>query len=703
MIVAEPVQAGPTKSQGSDPQSALLHGSHGAPGRSFDGIAPPIMAPGFGHDFSRVRVHPDPPSELRSNHARAGAEAGADTGLPPIVHSRLERQFNYPLAALKIHADEEGSRVAARHSALAVSRGAHIYFARGAYAPGSERGDRILRHEVAHYVQRQPGNRSNHGNGRTDLLEAEADWAAGRASGPIPVLGQAEPSQALAMKTYVSTVGGNPYLDQAIKFYQLWENETATRIGSYQDVVDDLAGSNKPLAEFRMVAHANGQNLFLPLLTGAKGYADLPTIGIQTRRAAAMKFSQLGHITSDMVATVHGWLAADKAGKALLAKVGQTGGFSGFRKEWVWWAVDQHFASNAQEDPPQAGQTATDPAERATLVSEVQTGQSAIRPQVVADLPQGASAADVDDLKTQTLAALAKQKWVWGKEPAGALRERLERLRNADVAAFRKEAETGALEQNLKTVKKRVSDKTTIEIRGCNIGSNDAYLNGIREFFGTKPDKLPSISAPKLYQFFGNPGVLVLPQGKGQPKVADSLKFLFEETFDDKSLAKDVEKAIKKAGLQTVGELAEVLRHADIKAEFERWWQMKQTAKGGSGTAVANATLKDFQDFISTSPRTFPINAPGVSASNSLWYLLLLPNTAIDALLAWVKDQGYTLPGGADPLKTFFGGSSKWDPKKFTAGLDMIVVDWLGDKYPVPEKIYFPEDPDYKANIRKLP
>jgi hypothetical protein len=206
-----------------------------------------------------------------------------------------------------------------------------------------------------------------------------------------------------------------------------------------------------------------------------------------------------------------------------------------------------------------------------------------------------------------------------------------------------------------------------------------------------------------LYQFFGNPGVLVLPQGKGQPKVADSLKFLFEETFDDKSLAKDVEKAIKKAGLQTVGELAEVLRHADIKAEFERWWQMKQTAKGGSGTAVANATLKDFQDFISTSPRTFPINAPGVSASNSLWYLLLLPNTAIDALLAWVKDQGYTLPGGADPLKTFFGGSSKWDPKKFTAGLDMIVVDWLGDKYPVPEKIYFPEDPDYKANIRKLP
>ena len=35
-----------------------------------------------------------------------------------------------------------------------------------------------------------------------------------------------------------------------------------------------------------------------------------------------------------------------------------------------------------------------------------------------------------------------------------------------------------------------------------------------------------------------------------------------------------------KAKLTTVGGLADVLRFADIKAEFEKWWQMKQTAAG---------------------------------------------------------------------------------------------------------------------------
>ena len=118
--------------------------------------------------------------------------------------------------------------------------------------------------------------------------------------------------------------------------------------------------------------------------------------------------------------------------------------------------------------------------------------------------------------------------------------------------------------------------------------------------------------------------------------------------------------------------------------------------------SITSPTLKDFQDFIATSGKTFPLNAPGVG-TDSLWFLVLVPSSAISAVLAWVKDQGYTLPGGADPLKTFFGGSTKFDRKGFDKGLDKLVVDWLGDDYPVPQNIIFREDPRYAANIRKLP
>lgn len=663
----------------------------------------PTAGARFGHDFGRIRVRAERPAdatEWATSASPALQALDSEQRLPAPTRGKLEGQFNQPLGGLRIHAGEEGRRVAAGRSALAVSEGANIYFGPGAYAPGTERGDRILRHEVAHYVQRQTRGRAGGRAWPARLLEAEADLAASRSSGPVRVRGRAAQAQPLYMKTYVSTVGGNPYLEQAVRFYKLWESEDSTRIGSYQDLVNELAKDKTALTQFRIVAHANGYNLFLPLLGGGKGYAELPALGLQTREALTVEFGALGHITSDMTGTVHGWLMATDDGKALLTKLGLTAAPAGVWKELIWWYVDEQFATAVKEDAPvTGGPKATTPAEKTRLLSEVQLSQKAVK----AALPSSAAKADVDDLRTRVHAAVAS-KWTWGTVPAGTLKERLDRVTNQDVLAFRKEVEANTLEPGLKAVKGRVSDKTYIEIRGCNIGSNDAYLNGIREFFGTKPDKLPSISAPKMYQFFGTPGVQVLPPAGGKtPPVADMLKFLFEETFHDQATAASVQKMVNAAGLGTMADLVQVLKYADIKAEFDAWWKMKQKARGVADASVTSATLKDFQDFLSTAPpRTFPVNAPG-AGTTSLWYLILLPDTAVQAMLAWVKDQGYTLPGGADPLKTFFKGKTDMRGAGFAEGSRQIVVDWMGDNYPVPDKIYFPEDPVYKANIRKLP
>ena len=623
--------------------------------------------------------------------------------LPAAVKSRLEPQFKQSLDSLRIHVGEEGEHVARNHSATAVSEGTNIYFSPGAYAPGTDRGDRILRHEITHYLQQRAGSRQYNNRWPIKALEAEADLSTTRANEPINVMGRALASQPLCMKTFVSTVGGNPYLDMAVKFYQLWENETAIRIGSYQEIVKKLSSEKTPLPEFRIVAHANGLNLFLPLLAGARSYAGLPALGLQTRKALTVELGRLAHLTK-MTSTVHGWLSGTAKGKALLSRLGLTTALSDIWKELIWWVVDEHFAKKVKEDPAVAGgPKKTTAAQRKALENEIKLAQVAVRATARSALPSTAQKGDIDKLRTEVLAVSKAKSWSWWNVPAGFLKERLDRLKHKDIVAFRKEVKAGIFEKNLAAVKGRVSNRTYIEIRGCNIGSNDSYLNGIREFFGTKPNRLPSISAPKLYQFFGTPGELILPEGSERPPVAESLKFLFEETFDDKSLVKNVVNAVKAAKLTSVSDLAKMLRYADIKAEFEAWWKMKQKAKGVANAALKSATLKDFQDFLSTAPpRTFPVNAPGVS-TKSLWYFILLPSTAIKAILAWIKDQGYTLPRGADPLRTFFGGSSQWGHKKFRIGLKKLFVDWLGDKYPVPGKIYFPEDPEYKKNIRKLP
>ena len=587
--------------------------------------------------------------------------------------------------------------MAGRHSAIAVARGSDIFFAAGAWAPGTGLGDGILRHEVAHLLQaRMTGIRP----WSEPALEAEAELAAA-APGIVPVRGRAQADRPLAMKTYVSTVGGSGYLEAAVKFYALWENETATRIDSYQDLVTDLATDTSALSQFRIVAHGNAYNLFLPLLEKGKDYAALSALGLQTQRQLAVELGRRAHVTSDETGRVHGWLAADKEAKPLLDRLGLKAAPTGMLKEFLWWVVDEHYAVNAKEGADGSGAPTT-PAQRKSLVDKVAEAQEATKNLAVAGLPAKATKSDLDELRTRSLGAFAKAGWQWSAA-RGDLKERLGRFEAPDTAALAREVKAGTFEKTLKAVKSRVSDKTYVEIRGCNIGQNDGYLNGIREFFGTKPDKLPSISAPKLYQFFGTPGVQVIPEkGKKTPPIEKSLKFLFEETFDDTSTAAEVQKAVRKARLTALGGLADVLRFADIRAEFEKWWQMKQ-AKAGAKAPIAAATLKDFQDFLTTAaPRTFPVNAPGI-ASESLFFLILIPSSAIPALLAWVKDQGYSLPGGEDMAKRFFGGSTKASAKSLAAGLPKIFVDWLGDEYPVPKQIYFPEDPEYKKNIRRLP
>jgi hypothetical protein len=110
---------------------------------------------------------------LSSAGVPSRGEGAAAAGVaPPIVHDALhgpgcpmdratrsvmESRFGDDFSSVRIHTDSTASASAASIGALAYSRGEHVVFGGGSYAPGTPPGDLLLAHELAHVVQQRTG------------------------------------------------------------------------------------------------------------------------------------------------------------------------------------------------------------------------------------------------------------------------------------------------------------------------------------------------------------------------------------------------------------------------------------------------------------------------------------------------------------------------------------------------------------------
>lgn len=90
--------------------------------------------------------------------AKAELPASSGRALEAEVRREAEPAFGADLSAVRIHTDAPAAAAAAREDARAFTAGRDIYFAEGAYDPGSDAGRGLLYHELAHVLQ-QTGRR----------------------------------------------------------------------------------------------------------------------------------------------------------------------------------------------------------------------------------------------------------------------------------------------------------------------------------------------------------------------------------------------------------------------------------------------------------------------------------------------------------------------------------------------------------------
>lgn len=136
------------------------------------------------HRGLSAQTRPGPDAGPDAEGSGATPAPGGGSRLSAAVQAKMEQSFGADLSAVRIH---EGPDARAM-GALAYAQGTHIHFAPGQYDPGSQRGQELLGHELAHVVQqaqgRVPATAQAKGMNINDdsSLEREADEMGARAA-----------------------------------------------------------------------------------------------------------------------------------------------------------------------------------------------------------------------------------------------------------------------------------------------------------------------------------------------------------------------------------------------------------------------------------------------------------------------------------------------------------------------------------------
>ncbi|GAB3883985.1 hypothetical protein GCM10029964_044290 [Kibdelosporangium lantanae] len=88
---------------------------------------------------------------------RIRAQLGGGVGLPNSVRGQMEAGLGQRLGDVRIHTDATAASLSSELDAHAFTTGNDVFFASGAYNPGSPEGYSTLAHELTHTLQQASG------------------------------------------------------------------------------------------------------------------------------------------------------------------------------------------------------------------------------------------------------------------------------------------------------------------------------------------------------------------------------------------------------------------------------------------------------------------------------------------------------------------------------------------------------------------
>jgi len=137
------------------------------------------------------------------------------------VRGFMESRFGRDFSDVRIHDDDRAASSAQAIGARAYTVGTEVVFARGAYAPSSNTGRRLLAHELAHVVQQeQSGTRGIQRQASEEAAAGDANVAATAQAASGQAKKPARPSTAAFWQAY-QEIGYNRWKTEG-ELHEVW-------------------------------------------------------------------------------------------------------------------------------------------------------------------------------------------------------------------------------------------------------------------------------------------------------------------------------------------------------------------------------------------------------------------------------------------------------------------------------------------------
>lgn len=451
---------------------------------------------------------------------------GGGQPLEPKLRTTMERRFGHDFGAVRVHTDMTAATSARALNAKSYAVGTHLVFDAGEYRPASAQGMHLLAHELAHVAQQNAAPyRPELGlslSPSSSPFEREADRAADRVLAGESVhvraahdAGVVQRLQRAEHGTYVSNLGGSPYLDAGEQFYRTWGHPNIKRVSNMKQVLDDLDTSKGMIEKFRIVSHGSSVGLELGLLPEIDPkYFYASTSGQFTTEASFRPRINKDRLVLETVfASIYAALWKDTTTHALLTALGGTKDVPADDSNLglvLRAIVDAHWLTKVELD---TGGKPTIP-NADTLKIFIDLRRTTYGKLIIEAAPKDKqpdlkkAIAEIEKLLPGviTTAKITFSPKVT-KDEANTLADPFVEQPgkksglSKELSKSIEEGAGGPYLKKLKSVRAKIDSNTHIEIRGCNVGKDTKTMDSLRGFFGTA-SALPSMTAPDLYQFY---------------------------------------------------------------------------------------------------------------------------------------------------------------------------------------------------------